>query len=45
MLRIGSMFSGVGALDLAVSEVMGGTVVWHAETDKDARVEQELVWT
>lgn len=31
MLRIGSLFSGYGGLDLAVSAVTGGEVVWHCE--------------
>lgn len=29
--RIGSLFSGTGALDLAVQEVFGGKVVWHSQ--------------
>ena len=32
-LKIGSLFSGYGGLDLAVSEVTGGEVVWHCEWD------------
>lgn len=36
MLRIGSMFSGYGGLDLAVSHALEGGVVWHAENDKSA---------
>ncbi|THV39627.1 DNA cytosine methyltransferase [Glycomyces buryatensis] len=35
-LRIGSLCSGSGALDLAVREVLGGRITWHAETDKAA---------
>lgn len=31
MKRIGSLFSGYGGLDLAVSEVTGATVAWHCE--------------
>lgn len=31
--RIGSLFSGAGGLDLAVMEVFGGEVVWHAELE------------
>ena len=34
--RIGSMCSGYGGLDLAVIAVLGGRVVWHAETCPDA---------
>jgi len=33
-LKIGSLFSGYGGLDLAVTEVLGGEVVWHCEWDK-----------
>ena len=32
-MRIGSLFSGYGGLDLAVTEVLGGTVAWHCEFD------------
>ncbi len=31
--RIGSLFSGIGGLDLAAVEVLGGSVAWHAELD------------
>jgi DNA (cytosine-5)-methyltransferase 1 len=34
--RIGSLFSGYGGLDLAVAEVLGGTVAWHCENDTAA---------
>lgn len=34
-MNIGSMFSGYGGLDLAVTEAIGGNVVWHMEFDKD----------
>jgi len=30
-MRIGSLFSGYGGLDLAVSKVTGATVAWHCE--------------
>jgi DNA (cytosine-5)-methyltransferase 1 len=30
-MKIGSLFSGYGGLDLAVSKVTGGHVVWHCE--------------
>lgn len=33
MLKIGSLFSGYGGLDLAVSSVTGAEVVWHCEWD------------
>lgn len=32
-MRIGSLFSGYGGLDLAVSKVTGATVAWHCEWD------------
>ncbi|MEV4806781.1 DNA (cytosine-5-)-methyltransferase [Nonomuraea sp. NPDC049421] len=35
-LRIGSLFTGIGALDLAVEAVYGGRVVWQSEVDVDA---------
>ena len=31
MYKIGSLFSGYGGLDLAVSSVFGGEVIWHCE--------------
>lgn len=34
--RVGSMFSGFGGLDQAVTDVFGGRVVWHCETDPAA---------
>lgn len=33
-VRIGSLFSGYGGLDMAVSSVLGGSVAWHVEYDK-----------
>ncbi len=33
-MRIGSLFSGYGGLDMAVSSVLGGSVAWHVEYDK-----------
>ncbi|MBA4864036.1 DNA cytosine methyltransferase [Streptomyces sp. PSKA54] len=33
---IGSLCSGYGGLDLAVQEVLGGTVAWHADNDPTA---------
>ncbi|ABQ86141.1 hypothetical protein PBI_TWEETY_72 [Mycobacterium phage Tweety] len=35
-MRIGSLFSGAGGLDLAVEEVFGGRTVWHCEIDPAA---------
>lgn len=32
-MRIGSLFSGYGGLDMAVREVLGGRVAWHCEID------------
>lgn len=33
-MRIGSLFSGYGGLDLAVTATLGGVVAWHVEFDK-----------
>ncbi len=33
-MRIGSLFSGYGGLDLAVAAHYGATVAWHVECDK-----------
>lgn len=33
---IGSLFSGIGGLDIAVAQHYGGEVVWHSEIDADA---------
>ena len=35
-MRIGSLFSGAGGLDMAVQSVFGGEIVWHSEIDKAA---------
>lgn len=35
-LPIGSLFSGVGGLDLAVQAAPGGHIAWHAESDPHA---------
>lgn len=34
--RVGSLCSGYGGLDLAVDLVLGGQVVWYADTDPHA---------
>lgn len=36
-LRIGSLCSGYGGLDMAVQQVLGGTVAWHCQYDPDDR--------
>ena len=33
-MKIGSLFSGYGGLDMGVQSVLGGEVVWHVEYDK-----------
>ena len=33
-MRIGSLFSGYGGLDLAVLDVLGGDIAWHVEYDR-----------
>lgn len=35
-MRIGSLCSGAGMLDMAVTAVTGGEVAWHCEVDPDA---------
>ena len=35
-LRIGSLCTGYGGLDLAVHAVLGGALAWYAETDRHA---------
>jgi DNA (cytosine-5)-methyltransferase 1 len=35
-MRIGSLFSGAGGLDMAVENVFGGEVAWHCEVDPAA---------
>jgi site-specific DNA-cytosine methylase len=33
-LKIGSLFSGYGGLDMAIEEFIDGETVWHVEFDK-----------
>jgi len=35
-MKLGSLFSGAGGLDRAVTEVFGGKVAWHSEVDAAA---------
>jgi DNA (cytosine-5)-methyltransferase 1 len=35
-MRIGSLFSGYGGLDMAATATIGGTVAWHCEVDTAA---------
>jgi site-specific DNA-cytosine methylase len=35
--RIGSLFTGTGALDMAVMDVLGGSVAWHCQYDPEDR--------
>lgn len=35
-MRIGSLFTGYGGLDMAASDVFGADVAWHCESDPDA---------
>ena len=43
-LRIGSLCSGFGGLDLAVEAVLGGRLAWYAETDPHARKVLTVRW-
>jgi DNA (cytosine-5)-methyltransferase 1 len=43
-MRIGSMCSGYGGLDLAVHAVLGGAPAWHADTDRDASAVLAARW-
>ena len=35
-MRIGSLFTGAGGLDMGVTAAIGGSVAWHCEVDRDA---------
>lgn len=35
-MKIGSLFSGYGGLELGVQSVLGGETVWHSEIDPGA---------
>ena len=35
-MRLGSLATGVGGLDLAVEAVFGAELAWYAEIDRDA---------
>lgn len=43
-LRIGSLFSGYGGLDLAVEEFFGASTAWHCEFDKAPSKVLEYHW-
>lgn len=43
-LTIGSLFSGVGGLDLAVEDTYGGRTIWHSETYKPAATVLAAHW-
>lgn len=43
-MRVGSLCSGYGGLDLAVLSVLGGEAVWHAEIDPAASRVLERHW-
>jgi DNA (cytosine-5)-methyltransferase 1 len=42
--RIGSLCTGYGGLDLAVELVLGGQLVWYAETDRHAQTVLAARW-
>lgn len=44
MLRIGSLFSGVGGLDMAVEAFFGAKTVWHCEVDPEPSKVLEVRW-
>jgi DNA (cytosine-5)-methyltransferase 1 len=37
-MRIGSLFTGYGGLDMAVMELLGGSLAWYSEIDRAARI-------
>ncbi|GGK40570.1 hypothetical protein GCM10010124_36700 [Pilimelia terevasa] len=43
-LRIGSLCSGYGGLDLAVEAVLGGRLLWYAENDRHAATVMSAHW-
>ena len=43
-MRIGSLCSGYGGLDMGVQQVLGGKVEWHCEKDKNASAILEHHW-
>lgn len=43
-MRVGSLFSGAGGLDLAVEQVFGGRTVWHCEQDAAASAVLAYRW-
>jgi DNA (cytosine-5)-methyltransferase 1 len=43
-MKIGSLFSGYGGLDLAVSRVFGAEVVWHCEWEDAPSAVLEVHW-
>lgn len=43
-MKIGSLFSGAGGLDMAVENIFGGTVVWHSEVNPAASKVLEHRW-
>lgn len=44
MLKIGSLFSGYGGLDLAVERIFGAEVVWHCEWEPAPSAILEAHW-
>lgn len=43
-MRVGSLFSGIGGLDLAAEAAFGARTVWHCEIDKHARKVLQVRW-